>query len=463
MTTTSVTMTRLVVAGPRRRIDIAVPADVVVADLLPALLHHLGEELADAGLAHGGWVLQRLGETPFDEQASVGSLALRDGETVLLRPQADQIPPIHFDDVIDGVAAAVSERAGLWRPELVPIAASAVAAAAAVVGLAALALPGRPADRASAGVGLSVLCLVGAFAYARGLGDRRFGVLSAATAVAAAALAGVTAPQVATGAQIATLGGAQILAGSTATAVAAVLATFLTGHARAVFAAVAVAAGYGILGAALSVAGLSGAGSVAVTVVAATLLVVPVPLVAARLARIRLAPLPTKPEHLQEDIDPEPSAPLLARGVGADRAMTALYAGGAVATSVGLVLLAAHGGWSAVVLVVLVAVARLLMVRPMTSAWHRTAVGLPAVVGLAAVGVGALAGASEWTRLAVGLVLAPVAALLLFLLARALGERRPSPYWGRTGDVVQLLSTVALVPVLLQVMGVYAVVRGWGG
>ncbi|MFJ8582312.1 type VII secretion integral membrane protein EccD [Micromonospora sp. NPDC093277] len=463
MTTTSVTMTRLVVAGPRRRIDIAVPADVVVADLLPALLHHLGEELADAGLAHGGWILQRLGEAPFDEQASVGSLALRDGETVFLRPQADQIPPVHFDDVIDGVATAVSERSGLWRPEMVPVAAVTAAAVAAAVSLVVLALPGPAADRSLVAAVLGLLSLVGAFAYARGLGDRRFGVLSAATATAAAALAGLTVPDLMSTPAAPVLGGAQTLAGSTAAAIAAVLAGYLAGHRRAAFVAVAAAAAFGALGGGLTVAGLSGAQSAGVVAVVATLLVVSVPLAAARLARIRLAPLPTKPEHLQEDIDPEPSAPLLARGAGADRGMTALYAGGGAATAVALVVLAAHGGWAAVLLVVLVAVARLLMIRPMTSAWHRLAVGLPAVLGLAAVAVAGLAGASSWVRLGAGLGLAPGAVLVLFLVARALGERRPSPYWGRAGDLLQLLSTVALVPVLLQVMGVYAVARGLGG
>lgn len=85
-------MCRLVVCGPDRQVEVAVPAQVLVADLLPALLHHLGENLADTGLLHGGWVLQRLGAPPFDEDGTVASLGLRDGEVVHLRPRSEQIP-----------------------------------------------------------------------------------------------------------------------------------------------------------------------------------------------------------------------------------------------------------------------------------------------------------------------------------------------------------------------------------
>src|SRR4029450_2274477 len=84
-------MCRLVIRGPGRQIEVAVPVGVVVADLLPALLHHLGENLADTGLAHRGWVLQRLGGPPLDEDSSVANLGLRDGEAVYLRPRSDQI------------------------------------------------------------------------------------------------------------------------------------------------------------------------------------------------------------------------------------------------------------------------------------------------------------------------------------------------------------------------------------
>src|ERR1700761_8333799 len=99
---------RLTVCGPARSVELAVPVHVPLIDLLPALLGHLGENLADAGLEHEGWVLQRLGDPPLREELSVAALGLRDGDVVYLRPRADQLPPLDFDDLIDGVAAGIS-------------------------------------------------------------------------------------------------------------------------------------------------------------------------------------------------------------------------------------------------------------------------------------------------------------------------------------------------------------------
>ena len=94
------------------------PVHVPLIDLLPALLGHLGENLADTGLEHDGWVLQRLGDPPLREELSVAALGLRDGDVVHLRPRADQLPPLDFDDLIDGVAIGISGRSDRWRPEM---------------------------------------------------------------------------------------------------------------------------------------------------------------------------------------------------------------------------------------------------------------------------------------------------------------------------------------------------------
>ncbi|MFD0785306.1 type VII secretion integral membrane protein EccD, partial [Micromonospora azadirachtae] len=135
-------MCRLVVSGPGRQIEVAVPANVLVADLLPALLHHLGDNLADAGLAHGGWVLQRLAGPPLDEESTVALLGLQDGETVYLRPRADQLPPVDFDDLADGIATGVRTRSGLWRPEMIRWVALGAFVLLSGLGAVTLALPG---------------------------------------------------------------------------------------------------------------------------------------------------------------------------------------------------------------------------------------------------------------------------------------------------------------------------------
>src|SRR3954452_24353186 len=117
MTTTPVSsgdVCRLTVCGPDSRIELAVPVHVPLADLLPAMLVHLDQRLATSGLEHGGWVLQRLGEPPLDEDRGTAALGLYDGDMVYLRPRADQLPPIDFDDLVDGVATAINDRVDRW-------------------------------------------------------------------------------------------------------------------------------------------------------------------------------------------------------------------------------------------------------------------------------------------------------------------------------------------------------------
>ncbi|MCL9797361.1 type VII secretion integral membrane protein EccD, partial [Frankia sp. AgKG'84/4] len=106
---------RLLVVGPTSRVDLSVPTHVPLADLMPAMLRSLGPDLADRGLEHSGWVVQRLGEPPLDEDLCVADHDLLDGDAVHLRPRSDQIPPLDFDDLIDGVATGMRARSGRWR------------------------------------------------------------------------------------------------------------------------------------------------------------------------------------------------------------------------------------------------------------------------------------------------------------------------------------------------------------
>ncbi|MFI6763375.1 type VII secretion integral membrane protein EccD [Micromonospora sp. NPDC050417] len=467
MSVAAAEMCRLVVHGPGRQLQVAVPADVPVADLLPALLHHLGDNLADAGLAHGGWVLQRLGAPPLDEESSVAALGLHDGDHVYLRPRSDQIPPVHFDDLADGIATGVGNRSGLWRPEMIRWSALGVLVALLAVGFVTLAMSGPPLPRTIAAGTVALICLAGAFGFSRAAGDRGFGLVAALGGIAYAGLAGMMAPGV-TGdgaAGVALVSRApQLFAGMVAVAVTALLAGVVLGWAGPLVAAGFSVALYATLGAGLSAfLTLPTGEAAAVVAVSATVLTVLVPMTAFRLARIRLAPLPTEPEHLQEDIDPEPSDALLAQTAQADRYMTGLYAGNGIATGVALVLLVLSGGWAAWTLVGLVAVVRSLALRPMTSAWHRLALAAPALLGLLLMATRTLADVAPLLRLGLVTLVLPVAGALLFTLGRKLPHRRIMPYWGRIGDVTQLITTVAMLPILLAVLGAYGAARSLGG
>ncbi|XVU26730.1 type VII secretion integral membrane protein EccD [Actinoplanes sp. CA-054009] len=457
-------MCRLVVCGPDRQLEIAVPPQVVVADLLPVLLHQLGDGVADAGLAHGGWVLQRLGGAALDEDATVGSAGLTDGTVLHLRPRSEQIPPVHFDDLADGLATGVRDRPGAWRPEMTRWAAAGALAAVLGTGVLALAAAGPTLPRAIVAAVLALLLTAAGAVFTRSFGDRLFGLVAAAGGLVFGALAGLIAPDTVTASAPPHFGSAQVFTAAVIVAVLGVTGGVLVGHAAPAAAAVTTAAVLAALGAGLAAfAGLTGREAGAVMAVVATIATAVVPVTAFRLARIRLNPLPAKPEELQEDIEPEPSEPLMRRAAVADGHMTGLHTGLAVAAGAGLLLVVPGRGWAGYTLVGLVALVRLLAARPMTSGRHRLAVALPAAAGVVAIALVALVAASAVVRLAVVPSCVVAAAVLLYVAARRLPNRRLMPVWGRIGDITQLLATVALLPILAAVLDLYGFARAIGG
>ena len=52
-------LARVTISAPQRRVDVALPEQVPLAELLPEVLRHAGDGLADDGERHGGWVLRR--------------------------------------------------------------------------------------------------------------------------------------------------------------------------------------------------------------------------------------------------------------------------------------------------------------------------------------------------------------------------------------------------------------------
>lgn len=116
MSATGTDLCRVTVVTPRGFLDLGLPPDIPLGNLLPTLLRVAGEGLAEAGLAHGGWVLQRLAGPPFDVNATLSELAVHDGEMLHLRPRGHELPEVVFDDVADAVATGVLERTGRWQP-----------------------------------------------------------------------------------------------------------------------------------------------------------------------------------------------------------------------------------------------------------------------------------------------------------------------------------------------------------
>jgi type VII secretion integral membrane protein EccD len=451
---------RLTVCGPARSVELAVPIHVPLIDLLPALVGHLGDGLADAGLEHGGWVLQRLGDPPLREDQSVAALGLHDGDVVHLRPRAEQLPPLDFDDLVDGVATGISGRSDRWRPEMTRRLLTSLLAVPLAAGLALLAArPGRLSDVIAAVLAVVLLALTGA--ASRALADLPAAGVLGGAAICYAGLAAAELPMLRGGHLLATSATVRpaLLAAAAGVTGAAIAVTLLRGGRPPALIATIVAGCLAVAGGALAAMARLDVTSLAGILVA---LIMPlggwVPVLAFRLAGMRLDPAPSSPDELQADLDPIPSTHVLDRTRRADRYMTALYAGLAVVIIGCLAVLGLSSGWPARVVAIDVIVLMLLHSRVLVAARHRLAAVIPAAVGaVVLVCAAALRGdAHVWLALLAGLL---VVAGLLLVGERSLPGHKLLPHWGRAGDLFQTLTAVALIPAVLWLLDLYGFAR----
>lgn len=457
-------MCRLTICGPASRIELAVPAHVPVADLLPTFLDHLGPELAAAGFGHDGWVLQRLGEPPLDEDLGTAALGLYDGDVLHLRPRADHLPPVDFDDLVDGVATGTAERGDRWRPETTRRFVLSLVGAALALGAAVAPMSGTGTMTALVAGAASVLLLLGAAAASRALGDRAAGILLASGSIGFTVVAGLALPA----GEARALSPENLLsapgllaAGAWAATVAALarpaVGGVLAGFTATVFAAILMGAG-GLL-VTLDAADMAGAAAI---VLAVTLAIgAAVPVIASRFAGLRIPPLPTSPDEFQQGIDPEPSRVVLERTARAHEHIGSLYLGLGVIAAGCLMVLGTTPGIAARILAAVGSLLLLLHGRDLFGVRARLAVFVPGVAGLAAVLVDLTLDRPANLRpvVVVGLLLT---AALLLSVARTLPGRRVLPHWGRIADLMHTTTAIAVIPLVLSVVGLYARARaGW--
>ena len=107
---------RVTVAAPDRRIDVALPEDLPLADVYPELLRLSGQTLAEG--APPGFHLVRRDGTVLDSGLPLAAQQIRDGDLLSLRPFAESLPGPVYDDVAEAVAAAVGADRSQWNPQL---------------------------------------------------------------------------------------------------------------------------------------------------------------------------------------------------------------------------------------------------------------------------------------------------------------------------------------------------------
>ncbi|MGN5632155.1 type VII secretion integral membrane protein EccD [Streptomyces sp. AC154] len=456
---------RLTVRAPARSIDLAVPADVPVSDLLPAVLGYAGDELEEAGIDHGGWVLQRLGGEPLDEERTLDSYGLRDGDTLYLRPRTEALPEVHLDDLVDGIATTMRDQPYGWTPKISRWVLLGLAVALLIGGMVVIAWPGGSAPvRAVFATAAGLLLLAGAGSASRAVGDAGAGAALGFMVAPYLALAGWLLP----GGELSgphayeTLG-ARLLAAGAAAAGGAVLALAVVAAFAALFLGVAVASVFAALVAVLLIttdlAPVHAAGIVAVV---AVILGAFVPSLAFRMSGMRMPPLPTNAQQLQEGIEPHATSVVAARAVLADGWMTSLYGAVGVVAAGCLFVLGREPELAEIIMTVALSLLLILHARGLGNIWQRMSLVAPGVGGLILLVMVAAPAASPGSRLvtAAGMLAATAA---VAIAAWTVPGRRLVPYWGRAGELLQSALAISMLPLALWVLGVYSTLRSING
>jgi type VII secretion integral membrane protein EccD len=441
-------------------VDLALPADVPLADLLPTLLAYSRAGGDEAG-RRGGWALSRVGGAELDVSRTAEAHAVRDGELLLLRPRGDEQPMTVFDDVVDALASGTRDRRARWTAGATRVG-GLVAAVVTLTGAAVgLLFSGPPYGQAGlAGLGLGAVFLVVAVVYARALGST---VAGAAFGLLATVYCGLGGLLVAAGdGSLHGLGVAHATVSVAAAVVAAAVAATGVPQAAPVFLTVAV----GAVAVPLSLfvgsyLDTGVAGGAAATVVVAYAFLPATPMLAYRLAGLPRPTVPTEREHMLSETESVDGIRVLELGRRADAYLAAMLAALAV-LSAGAAVLVAPAGWRGTALAGVLGLLPILRSRWFAGRPHRVPLLVAGGVALASAVVDVAVRLSVHDRLLLVAGLALAVVLLSIGLGLA-GDRPPTPRWGRFLDIVEVLLIIAIAPLAVWVTGVLDLVRAIRG
>jgi type VII secretion integral membrane protein EccD len=443
----------------KRAVDVALPGEVPMVDLLPAVLLQLSPEAADHGAEHDGWVLQRLGEAPLNEDRTAVELNLLDGETVHFRPRADQLAPIDFDDLVDGVGEQARNSPWRWNVERSRSMLIAVGAFTLIAGMVTLGFGGPAVWRATTAAALAVVLLAAAGLVSRSIPDPRTGTLLAFASVGYASIAGwlgaeALAPNSPTEVRVALAALAALVTLAAGLSAVSDSGLLFTG-------ALAFVASVSVPALLAAVGPVTAQEAAACGLVLTMIFMLMVPPLGFRLGGLVLPMLPGKPEQLSEDIEPASHRLVVERGSAGLAYQAALFIGiGAGQIVMAAALLRPGGRWP-MIMALVVATLLCMRARHLTLSVSRWGILAPAI---ALIAFDLFRFAFDMSDVMRAAVLVPgVAALAGVVLAGAgtLPGRRLRPYWARAVEVLEIMIAIALVPCLAAVVGIYQMVRAW--
>ncbi len=449
---------RLTVISAATRVDLAVPVQITVGELLALVVTNLGREAADQGAAEGGWILQRAGEPALNLSASVAASQLCDGDVLHLRTRATRLPEVAFDDVLDAVATGVLTRTARWQAVHTARAAACFAAGLLAFALVSLALigPTWPVPAVTAGVS-AVLLVLAAVAVGRVYRRRGPGLTAGGGAIAYAAGCGAMA--VGGHHRLWEFGAPQVLVAAGAAALAATVLVIALGDGVAGFVAVVVVGLLTAVGTAVaSGTELSGPATAAVVATAALAISPMLPTLSFRLSRLPLPQIPTDAADLRRDPGTVEAEQILGQAVRADQFLTGLVGGVGLAIAGSAVLISGHGASEYVLAVVLGAIC-LLRARLFTGRAQRMLLLVSGGVALLSAVAAGILDVHGQARILAFVIPAVLVAVVLTGLAVTLPQRRYTPPWARAADVLESLLVLSVIPLALAVMGVYGAIR----
>ncbi|MET8049364.1 type VII secretion integral membrane protein EccD [Streptosporangium sp. NPDC005286] len=449
------------VVAPRGKADLALPADLPLPHILPGLLQALGEPGGDSATAPG-WALQRLGGPPLDIGQSLGALGVLDGEVLYLRPRDSVLPPALFDDVADVVATRVKDGPGKWAPEHTRLVGLGLAVALLVAGALSLILAGPPWTVPAVLCGVFAALLIAAGAVlSRAMGDSAAGALIGYAALPYGFLAGLLAPLALGG--LSGLGAPHLLSAFAVTVLVATLGLVAVADGVPGLLGSAVASAVGAVGAAVVM--LSGAPAQGVAALTATVVLAFGPLISTlsfRLAGMPMPSMPTNAEELRSDNHQVDGPAVQERAGQARHYATGFVVATALVGLVAQVYLALDSRWTATATTLSLSLVLFMRARVFQGLGQRLWLTITGTAGIVLFAMSQAVAGGGLTAVGVATGLFWIAAIPVGI-GLALPRGKPSPFWGRAGDIVETLLIVALFPLALGVLDVYSWVRGLAG
>ncbi|GAA3771028.1 type VII secretion integral membrane protein EccD [Micromonospora maritima] len=453
-------LARVTISAPRRRVDVALPEQVPLAELLPEVLRHAGEGLADDGERHGGWLLRRTDGAVLATAQALLPQGVRDGEVLHLVPARAEWPELEYDDVVEAIVDGARRRGAAWSASATRAAALAGAGVTLAVGLVAVLTAGSGNRDWPVAAAVALTLVLAATAASRAYGDGPVGATLGGYALPWAAAAGALA--VGSGDPVGPIpglrwvGAPELLVGSVALLLVAVLGLLgVANRSRVSVAGVTV----GAVGAVAALGGLlsTPAGTAAVLLAVLVFALGGLPLLAIRVGKLPLPPLTLPAPAGSRDLPDR--GRVHAAVARAEEVLTGMLLGHAALAVGAIAVLVAVGGTAAWLLVAVGSGVLLLRSRLFVAVRHRVPAVVAGLAGYALLGAVLAERAGPGGRLA--LTVGGLALALVAVTAGATYARRPvSPYLGRLADLTDTALVVAVVPVACAVLDLYDRARG---